>query len=379
MARVDRYMLSQFLRYFGFFGLVLVLIYWVNRAVKLFDQLIANGQNIWVFLEFTALSLPSVIAIVLPVAAFIAAVYVTNRLTLESELVVAEATGFSPFRLARAVLVFGALTAAFIAVLAHVLVPMSQMRLVERQGEIAQNITARFLTEGSFVHPADGVTIYIRDITRDGEMRDLFLSDARNPKQRITYSAQSALVVRTEQGPRLVMFDGLVQVLHEDGQRLTTTGFDDLTYDISTLVSGPLFPSRKVAHLSTVELLHADPPLLAETNSTRAAFLFEAHGRSAQGLFAVVAALVGFACLMLGGFSRFGLWRQILLAVALVALLKLADNALADIARGDANLVWLVYVTPVLGLGLGAVLLWISARPALFSPRLRRALRQVAA
>jgi lipopolysaccharide export system permease protein len=363
--------------YFGFFALVLVLIYWINRAVKLFDQLLANGQNIFVFLEFTALALPLVIALVLPVASFIASIYVANRLTLESELVVAEATGISPFRLARPVFFFGLFTAAFIAVLAHLLVPMSQVRLVERQGEIAQSITTRFLTEGSFVHPARGITVYIRDITRDGEMRDLFLSDARSPKQRITYTAESALVVRTDDGPRLVMFDGLAQVLHEDG-RLTTTGFEDLTYDISALMTGPLFLERKVVHLSTAELLNASPALLAETKSTRAVFLYEAHNRTSQGLFSLVVALVGFSCLLLGGFSRFGLWRQILLAIVAVALLKFLDNALADVARRDAALFWLVYVTPAAGLGLTALILWISARPALFSPRLRRALRQEA-
>ena len=80
---------------FGFFALVLVLVYWVNRAVVLFDQLIANGQSAAVFLEFTALSLPNVIRIVLPIAAFAGTVYATNRLMSESELVVVQATGFS--------------------------------------------------------------------------------------------------------------------------------------------------------------------------------------------------------------------------------------------------------------------------------------------
>ena len=35
---------------------------------ELFDQLIADGQSAWVFLEFTALTLPNVIRLVLPVA-----------------------------------------------------------------------------------------------------------------------------------------------------------------------------------------------------------------------------------------------------------------------------------------------------------------------
>ena len=38
MTRIDRYMLSQFLTQFGFFALVLVSVYWINRAVRLFEQ-----------------------------------------------------------------------------------------------------------------------------------------------------------------------------------------------------------------------------------------------------------------------------------------------------------------------------------------------------
>jgi len=96
VARFDRYMLSQLVVMFGFFSLVLVLVYWINRAVVLFDRLIADGQSASVFLEFTALSLPGVIRIALPLSAFAAAVYVTNRMTTESELVVVQATGYSP-------------------------------------------------------------------------------------------------------------------------------------------------------------------------------------------------------------------------------------------------------------------------------------------
>ena len=101
MPRIDRYLLSQFLQLFGFFALVLVGIYWMNKAVGLFDQLIGDGQSALIFLEFSLLTLPLVIKLVLPVAAFIATVYVTNRMMSESELVVMQATGFSAFRLAR--------------------------------------------------------------------------------------------------------------------------------------------------------------------------------------------------------------------------------------------------------------------------------------
>ena len=54
MARFDRYMLSQLMMLFGFFSFVLIAIYWINSAVRLFDWLIGDGQTVWVFLEFSA-------------------------------------------------------------------------------------------------------------------------------------------------------------------------------------------------------------------------------------------------------------------------------------------------------------------------------------
>ena len=164
IGRFDRYILAQLVMLFGFFALVLVLVYWVNRAVILFDQLIANGQSAIVFLEFTALSLPNVIRVVLPIAAFAGSVYVTNRLMSESELVVVQATGFSPWRLMRPVLAFGVIVFLMSSILAHLLVPISQARLSDRSAEIAENMTARLLSEGRFppsrrrghlLHPRD--------------------------------------------------------------------------------------------------------------------------------------------------------------------------------------------------------------------------------
>ena len=175
MSRYDRYVLSQYLLFFGFFALFLVTVFWINRAVVLFDRLIGDGQSALVFFEFTALTLPNLIRMVLPMAVFAATVYVTNRLNSESELTVMQATGTGPWRLARPALAFGVLTALMMSVLTHVLLPASISQLEQREVEIARNVTARLLTEGSFLHPAPGVTFYIRQIDPDGTLNDVYL------------------------------------------------------------------------------------------------------------------------------------------------------------------------------------------------------------
>ena len=368
MARLDRYVLSHLMMVFGFFSLVLVLIYWINRAVVLFDQLIANGQSATVFLEFTLLTLPGVIRLVMPIAAVAAALYVTNRLTQDRELVVMQATGFGPFRLARPVLYFGAIVGVMVAVLVNGIVPLATAALDDRRGEIAENLTARLLREGEFMNPTDGVNVFIREITPQGELRDVFLSDAREPDRQSAYSAQRALFVRAEDGPKLVMLEGMVQTLSQDDRRLAVTRFSDLTYDLGTLL-GTESDARDVDEVGTLELLAATPALVAETGDDRAELLSEGHSRIAQATLAVVAPLLGFGTLLLGGFTRFGIWRQIVGAVLLVIVVKMADTSLAGIAVAEARLWPLVYGGTALAAAVAVLILWMARRPFLMARR----------
>jgi lipopolysaccharide export system permease protein len=362
LARFDRYLLSQFMILFGFFSLVLVMVYWVNRAVVLFDQLIANGQSAVVFLEFTALTLPNVIRIVLPVAAFAAVVYVTNRLQSESELVVVQATGYSPARLARAVIIFGLIVAACVSILTHFLVPASIGRLSEKRVEIRENITARLLTEGEFLHPLAGITIYIREVTPDGELRSIFLNDSRKADRRTTYTARSAVIVREDGGPKILMFEGMAQTLNLSTRQLSTTRFKDFVFDIGALIPEFSGDRRVLEQISTLELLRPTEALLAETGRTRAQVLFEGHDRISQSLLAVVAPVLGFSILMLGSFSRFGMWRQIFGAIVALVLVEGLDNAVSGAARTDERLWMLTYVSAVAGLVAAAIILHFAGR-----------------
>lgn len=367
MSRFDRYLLSHLLALFGFFSLVLVAIYWVNRAVGLFDQLIGDGQSALVFLEFSMLTLPNVIRLVLPVSAFAATVYGINRLTTDSELVVMQATGFSPFRLARPVLYFGLCVALMMIVLMNVLVPASRAALATRSAEIAENVTARYLSDGEFQHPAEGITLFIRRITSQGELHDLFLADDRKPEARRTYTAARALLVRGDAGPKLIMFDGMVQAL-DGSTRLAVTRFDDFTYDLGALLGKTVLPGRSVDELSTPELFSATPALVAETGKTRATLLAEAHSRIAVPFLGLASALLGFSALLVGSFSRFGLWRQIVGAVLLLILVQLISTAASGAAQRVDHGWALVYVAPLAGLALAGGLLWLAQRPR----RLRR-------
>lgn len=345
MARFDRYMLSQLMVLFGFFSLVLVSVYWINRAVRLFDRLIGDGQSAMVVLEFTALTLPNVIRLVLPMAAFAASVYVTNRLSSESELVVMQATGYSPWRLARPVAIYGLIVALMMSVLTHLLVPTSLHQMQLRETEIAENVTAKLLTEGTFLHPTDGVTFFIREITPEGSLEDVFLSDRRHEDRAQTYTATRAYLVNNGEKIMLVMLDGMAQNFTRDGNRLFTTHFVDFSYDITGLIRQTKAQIRNVSNVGTLEMLLTPDVIAAETGATLGSIAEEVHGRINQAFLCLAAALIGFSALLVGGFSRFGVWRQIVAALVLLVLVKLIEGLSADAVNSNPQM-WIVAYTP---------------------------------
>jgi lipopolysaccharide export system permease protein len=365
MPRIDRYILGQMLTLFGFFALVLVSVYWINRAVSLFDDLLSDGQTALVVLEFTALTLPLVISVVLPVAAFAATAYGTNRMAGESELVAMQAAGLSPWRLARPVLVFGVFVGLMVAVLVNGLVPLARARLADRQAELAQDVTEQFLRPGSFQYPADGITLFIRDIATDGRLLDLFIEDARDPANQTIYTSEEALVVRAENGPVLILLRGMSQNLRQNGDRqaLAVTRFQEFSYDIGAMLTGGGRRGRDLRDYGTLRLLDPDADLLSATGATAPDARREAHERIAQPLLSPVAAMIGFATLLIGGYSRFGVWRQVFWAILGLLVVQFLSNAAANQAGRDPSLWPLLYLPALIGAMLCCGLLWWAGKP----------------
>lgn len=366
-------MLGQLTLLFGFFALVLVAVYWINHAIVLFDQLIADGHTGSVFVEFTLLSLPKIIALVLPIAGFAAAVYVTNRLSNDSELLVMQATGFSSRRMARPMVVFGLFLSVLSAILLHVLVPISSETLRDRETEISGSVTARLLREGVFLHPVDGVTFYIREISAEGELRDVFLTDIRDPAREVTYVSNVAYLIRDEDGPKLVMVDGLAQDYDTRAQKLSTTTFEELIRDVSGLMAGDGPGRRKLSYVSSLEMLR-DPASAAQgALRTQAHVTQEMHWRMSQALLCLVAALVGQATLLAGGFSRFGVARHVVAAVGILVFIKIIEGAVSDF--GSKIIFWpQLYLPSLIGIMIAAALYWRADHPfARAFPRARRA------
>ncbi len=363
MSRFDGYFLRQLLVLFGFFTLVLVGVFWITRSVSLFDRVISGGQSAVVFLEFTALTLPTLIRTVMPMAVFAAAVYATNRLSRESEMTVMLATGSSPWRLARAVVQFGLVTGMMMAAISVFLRPASVEQLEIRQAEVAGDVTAQLLNEGEFLHPADGVTVYIGRIDLDGTLHEVFVSDRRDPANSVSYSSSTAYLVNNAAGINLVMLDGVALRLDKDGRTLSSTLFQDASYDISALTSTGGMSTRSLEAIPTMELIRDSEAIASAEGFSPGELTDELHQRFSWIAICVAVGLVGYATLMLGSFSRFGLWPQILGAFTILVLLEGVRGFVSPVVIDEPGLWIVLYAPAVIGILISCLFLAVAGRP----------------
>src|SRR3954447_26835687 len=101
MRSVDRYI---FRTCFGAFTLILfslTAVIWLTHALREIDLMTNQGQTILVFIGITGLLIPLLVLVISPIALMVAIAYAINKFNSDSEIVVMNAAGMSPWRIFR--------------------------------------------------------------------------------------------------------------------------------------------------------------------------------------------------------------------------------------------------------------------------------------
>ncbi|RMD50014.1 MAG: LptF/LptG family permease [Alphaproteobacteria bacterium] len=372
MTSWDRYVVSRLFALFGLYALILVGVYWLNRALIIFDQMVADGRTLALFGWIVLLSLPEVVREMLPAAALVAMLQVTTRLQADSEMTVVTAAGASPWRLARGPLVFCLFVALISSVLTHALMPAAAARLERWSAAATGDISARRILAGRFLTLEPGLTLFVRAIGEDGRLADIFAQDERTPGREMTYTARAAHLVEDDAGRfRLVLIDGLAQQLERRAGRLSVVGFDNLSLELGPAAVPGAARRLSPSALPTWQLLAPTPEILLRTGEPPGRLVLTALDRLAQPLLAIVYPMLGFALLLLGRHSRTGRALQLGWAIGAVVVVY-AAGASARAAVGTMPERGWLYFMPVL-VGLPLVLLALArAASGPLLPRARR-------
>ena len=361
MQKLDKYILKQLTLIFIFFLCVFTLIFWINRAVDLFDRLISDGHSSSMLFQVALLSLPSTITTVFPLACFAAVIFVTNRLKNDSELIVLQSAGLSPWRMNKPYFIFGLLGMLILGVFTTFVVPNTAKILHEKQKELDSSMSARLLQEGKFIHPFKGVTFYIKGIQSNGTLLNVFLHDRRNKSEFLTYTATRAFLAKDENKTFLYMENGLIQTFSNLRKSLSTIEFKSISIDLSDAFTKKENNTIYLSHVSTWLLIKNKYEVAIATDASTESILWELHNRLHRPMFCFVAAILGFSTLLMGNYNKFGFGQKIALAISIMVVIKITESYSTKLSIQNSLLWPLIYFPSLIGIISSMLFLNISA------------------
>ena len=233
MGLLGRYVFRTTMVAFIITAVTLTILVWFTQVIREFDIVTNQRQSVLTFLSITSLFIPMLLMMIAPIAFVISASHVLNKLSSNSEIIVMNAAGLSPWRALRPLLAAALVVSVLVAFLAIYLSPLALRDLRNRVTEVRTDILTRIAQPGRFTSIGGGLTFHIAGRQPDGIMLGIFIDDRRDPKEHTTILAQTGEVVKNATGAFLLLDGGSVQTV-EAGQtdpRIVT--FQRYAFDLS--------------------------------------------------------------------------------------------------------------------------------------------------
>ncbi len=353
MNRITVYILKQVLITTLFVLVTLTLAIWLTQSLRFIELIVNRGLGLGAFFYLTILLMPNFLSLVTPIALFVSTMFVYNRLTVDSELVVMRAVGFGPGQLSRPALLLGLFATAFGYLLTLYLVPLSFGQFKELHSDVRSDYSGLLLQEGAFTNIGANLTVYVRARETNGDLRGILVQDSRDPASPITLLAERGTLAMTDAGPRVILLNGNRQQVDRAAGKLSLLYFDRYSVEIGQTATTREFRWREPGERYVDELLWPD---LSESNDRQFAprLIAEGHARLSSPLYALALVLVGLACLLPGDFNRRGLGQRLLFAAACGLGVEALSITLPNFAARTNAAIPFLYAVPLALMALSA-------------------------
>ncbi|HVV61227.1 MAG TPA: LPS export ABC transporter permease LptF [Pseudolabrys sp.] len=326
MGSINRYI---FRTTFGVFLVVLVsltAVIWVTQALHDIDLMTSQGQTILVFIGITGLIIPLLILVIAPIALLIAVAHVLNKLSNDSEIIVMNAAGMSPWTLFRAFMSVAVVVSLMVAVIGAYFAPQGLRMLRNWLTEVRANVVSTIVQPGRFTTIERGVTIHIRARRTNGQLLGIFVDDQRNPAERFTILAEVGELLENDKGTFLILQNGSVQREEAKQPDPNMVVFDRYAFDLSRFAGGPQTVKYSIRERYLWQLIWPDPTdqiYVEQPDQFRA----ELHDRLMAPLYPLAFVVIAFAYLGAPRTNRQSRTMSLLGAIGAVGLLRIIGFA----------------------------------------------------
>ena len=305
--------------------------------------------------------------VIAPLALVVAVVHVLNKLSTDSELIVMNASGMSPWLLFRPFLAAAAVVSLIVAVTSAYLAPKGVRELRNWIMQVRADLVSNIVQPGRFTTLERGLTFHIRERRPDGLLLGIFIDDRRDQKEHISILAEQGTLLKNERGTFLVLENGNVQRKESNQRDPAVVSFDRYAFDLSQFSSGPQTRRLAVRERYLWELMAPDPKdslYRAQPNQ----FWAEMNDRIAAILYPLAFVIVTYAYLGAPRTNRQSRGMSLASAIAAIFVLRVGGFACTVFAAHYTSAVFLQYamLAVATGLGLSAIARGVIIEPPAF-------------
>ena len=239
MGSITRYIFRTTMVAFLITLITLTVVIWFTQAMRDFDLITSERQTLFVFVGITGMIVPLLVMIIAPIALMVSASHVLSRLGSDSEIIVMNAAGVSPWRLLWPFLVAGVLVSMLVSAIAVYVSPRALRELRDWSSQVRADILTNIVQPGRFTSVSGNLTFHISDRRPNGLLLGIFVDDRRDPHEEATYLAEQGEIVKNANGSFLVLEHGSIQRLEAGRPDPRIVTFDRYAFDLSKFTGGP--------------------------------------------------------------------------------------------------------------------------------------------
>lgn len=352
MGSINRYICRTTLGAFLVVLVSLTAVIWVTQALRDIDIITSQGQSILVFVGITGLIIPLLVLVIAPIALLIAVAHVLNKMSNDSEIIVMNAAGMSPWILFRAFMAAAIVVSLLVGAIGAYFAPKGLRMLRDWLTEVRANVVSSIVQPGRFTAIESGVTIHIRERRPNGQLAGILLDDRRNPNEQITILSEIGELLDNSSGTYLVLQKGVVQ-RHEVGQRdPAMVVFDRYAFDLSQFAGAAQAVKYSIRERYLWQLLSPDPKdqfYIEQPDQFRA----ELHDRLIAPFYPLAFVVIAYAYLGVPRTTRQSRTLSMLGAIGSVALLRLIGFVSTVFGAAIPWMLSLQYLVVACAMGLG--------------------------
>ena len=352
MSGFDRYIFRTTFGAFLLIAISLTMVIWLTHALREIDLMTNQRQTVLVFVGITGLLIPMLLAIIAPIALVVAVGHTLNRLNTDSEIVVMNASGMSPWRLFRPFLTTTLVVSALVVGLSAYLAPKGLRELRNWAVSIKTDLLINIIQPGRFTTIERGLTFHIRERRNDGRLVGIFIDDRRDPKERVTSISEAGEIVETARGTFLLLVNGSVHRQEAGKPDPTIVKFERYAFDLSRFSGGATVQNFGVRERYLWDLASPDPadPVYKQFATQ---FRTEFHDRLVAPVYPIAFTVICFAILGAPRTSRQSRETSIIVAIVAAGALRMIGFACNVFAAQSVAAIYILYASIALALAAG--------------------------